>query len=80
MTRLDAWIATELAYYERYYGPLSEDEKEKYAERLRGTLNGVQLRVADSAGVLGDTVLAALKAHSDGLRDSALARWFRDPR
>jgi hypothetical protein len=77
MSRLEEWVNQEIASYEEFAGPLLPEERERFAEHLRGTLHGAQLRVADGAGELGDAMLAALKEHSDGLRDEALAAWFR---
>ena len=80
MSRLEDWVTQEIQEIERVAGPLTPEERERCAESLRKTLHGEQLALADSAGTLGDTVLAALKAHSDRLRDTQLARWFRDTR
>lgn len=80
MSRLEDWVAQEIEAIERFSGPLLPEERERCADALRGTLHGAQLAVTDSAGPLGDAVLAALKAHSDRLRDTQLARWFRDTR
>ena len=80
MTRLEDWMAEEIGLYEREYGPLDGAAEAAFREKLAGTLTGAQLRVADEAGALGDSVLAALRSHSDRLRDYALAEWFRDRR
>jgi hypothetical protein len=80
MTRLQDWINEEIAAYENLYGRMDDDQRTRFTEHLAGTLNGAQLHVADEAGVLGNTVLAALRDHSDRLRDSQLARWFRSSR
>lgn len=77
MSRLETWIAEEVASYEKEYGSLDAERRAEFKEALKGTLHGQQLRVADGCGVFGDAMLAALKEHSDALRDSQLREWFR---
>ncbi len=74
--RLERWMDEEVSLCQEH-SPLTADEEIAYRDAMGKTLHAAQLRVADSAGDLGDAVLIALKRHSDAARDRSLREFFR---